>query len=795
MFSSDPSPPAGRSVSAGDTTRQKLYEIMASDELSLAETRTEALRLGREYLGVQNGHIERADETAGTHEIVASVGGPEDLLPTGATLDRARTYCRRTMDAPSPIALTNAPEEGWADDPAYQEQGFDCYLGAPIYVRGDPYGTVCFVDTTPREDEFGPDEKAFVELVARLLGRELDATDYEADLTEAHKRREALVEAAPDAIFLADATTGEITEVNEAATALTGYDATALDGMRVYELHPTANREGYQQLFGNLADSEETTRTLPDGSQLELCTADGDRVPIEMSASAFDLGDGRYVQGIVRDISDRVQRERELDRERELFAYSQRLAGVGGWEYDCRTDELYWTDEVRRIHGVDEGFTPTVEAALSFYHPEDRPRMEAAIDRAVEEGEPYDIELRIRTADDDLRWVRAQGRPCREGGRTVRLRGTFQDLTERKEREQQLQLRTRAMDEAGVGISIADATEPDSPLVYVNEAFTDLTGYDRAAAIGENCRFLQGPGTDDAAVDVVRGAIEHEETRTTELLNYRADGTPFWNELTVTPVVDAAGETTHFIGIQRDVTSRKRRERLIGVLNRLLRHNLRNDMTVVAGLGETIAAAADGEVAAHAETVIETAHDLVAVSEKAQVVETALRDDPAPRPRDVVGVVEETVADLRTAHPGARIRTAVPGEQRAVATARLRAVLVELVDNAVAAGAEAVTVAVVEPDDDEGRVRVEVRDDGPGLPGSEVRVLQQASETALDHGSSFGLWLVNWLVTEMGGSVDVTVEDGTTVTVALQQGPGEDTPRSGGVGQAALGDDPESRSW
>jgi hypothetical protein len=65
----------------------------------------------------------------------------------------------------------------------------------------------------------------------------------------------------------------------------------------------------------------------------------------------------------------------------------------------------------------------------------------------------------------------------------------------------------------------------------------------------------------------------------------------------------------------------------------------------------------------------------------------------------------------------------------------------------------------------------------------------------LEHGNSVGLWLVNWLVTEMGGSVDVTVEDGTTVTVALQQGPGEDTPRSGGVGQAALGDDPESRSW
>ncbi|PSP59562.1 GGDEF domain-containing protein, partial [Halobacteriales archaeon QH_7_66_37] len=219
-----------------------------------------------------------------------------------------------------------------------------------------------------------------------------------------------------------------------------------------------------------------------------------------------------------------------------------------GWEYDCLTDELYWTDEVHRIHGVDAEFTPTVEDALSFYHPEDRPRVRGAIDRAIEDGEPYDLELRIVTADDDLRWVRVQGRPTREDGETVRLRGTFQDITERKEREQELRLRTRAMDEAGVGISIADATEPDTPLVYVNDAFTDMTGYDREAALGANCRFLQGAETTEAAVDVIRDAIEHEETRTTELLNYRADGTPFWNELTVTPVAAPDGETSHFIG-------------------------------------------------------------------------------------------------------------------------------------------------------------------------------------------------------------------------------------------------------
>ena len=323
-----------------DSIRQSLYEIMSANELSLEDKQTKALALGREFLGVQNGHIERADEAAGIHEVVASVGGPATLFAPGETLNRATTYCRRTMESNSPVALTNAPEEGWADDPAYEEHGLACYLGAPIFVRGESYGAVCFIDETAREDSFTASEKAFVELIARLLGRELAATSYETDLTDAHKRRGTLVEAAPDAIFLVEADTAEITDVNEAATSLTGYDGADLEGMTVFELHPTTGRDQYHHLFENLATTGDTTSTLPDGSQLELQTADGDRIPIEMSASAVELSDGRYVQAIVQDISEREEREQELDRERELFAHSQRLASVGGWEYDCRTDEL-----------------------------------------------------------------------------------------------------------------------------------------------------------------------------------------------------------------------------------------------------------------------------------------------------------------------------------------------------------------------------------------------------------------------------------------------------------------------
>jgi PAS domain S-box-containing protein len=122
-------------------------------------------------------------------------------------------------------------------------------------------------------------------------------------------------------------------------------------------------------------------------------------------------------------------------------------------------------------------------------------------------------------------------------------------------------LKTRTMDEAPVGITVADATEPDMPLVYVNAAFERITGYPPEYAVGRNCRFLQGDGTRNAPVARMRSAIEAEEATTVELRNYRRDGELFWNEVTIAPLRDDDGTVTHYVGFQQDVTRRKRAER------------------------------------------------------------------------------------------------------------------------------------------------------------------------------------------------------------------------------------------
>lgn len=139
----------------------------------------------------------------------------------------------------------------------------------------------------------------------------------------------------------------------------------------------------------------------------------------------------------------------------------------------------------------------------------------------------------------------------------------------------QLLLKDRALASAAEGITIADALAPDRPLIYVNEGFTRLTGYSIDETIGTNCRFLQGRDTNPSTVKQISDAIAAERNCEVELLNYRKDGTPFWNHLSITPIRNELGQTTHFVGIQADVTRRRQAEDNLRLANEKMQSDLR----------------------------------------------------------------------------------------------------------------------------------------------------------------------------------------------------------------------------
>ncbi|MFC6836912.1 bacterio-opsin activator domain-containing protein [Halomarina ordinaria] len=139
---------------------------------------------------------------------------------------------------------------------------------------------------------------------------------------------------------------------------------------------------------------------------------------------------------------------------------------------------------------------------------------------------------------------------------------------------EELRLKERAIDEAPVGITIADADRPDEPMVYINDAFERLTGYSKERVVGQNCRFLQGEDSDPEAVAAMRGAIDAGEQVSVELLNYRKSGEPFWNRVDIAPVHGSDGSVSHFVGFQTDITERREAEMQVERERRSLEHLL-----------------------------------------------------------------------------------------------------------------------------------------------------------------------------------------------------------------------------
>ncbi|MFB6173878.1 MAG: histidine kinase N-terminal 7TM domain-containing protein [Halobacteriales archaeon] len=226
------------------------------------------------------------------------------------------------------------------------------------------------------------------------------------------------------------------------------------------------------------------------------------------------------------------------------------------------------------------------------------------------------------------------------------------------------------------------------------------------------------------------------------------------------------GAIGHAIVI-RDVTSLVRRGQRLQVLNRVLRHNVRNDMNVVLGIGDRLRERGENGLASMGETLAQKAADLTAISEKATEIEGILDEGMSVETVDVPGRVEVILESLADDHPEATVTTSLEPATVRTDPRILGLVLEEVVGNALEHAGPAPTVEVVGTRTEDG-ARIAVTDDGPGIPRIEIDPIAAGEETDLDHASSLGLWMVHWGVRSLGGDLDITTtEDGSTVAVSV----------------------------
>lgn len=337
------------------------------------------------------------------------------------------------------------------------------------------------------------------------------------------------------------------------------------------------------------------------------------------------------------------------------------------------------------------------------------------------------------------------------------------------EMRREIELFQTAVEQAETAIAITDTS---GQITYANSAFYEITGYDVGTLEGECVDVLATDSFDEDEYAKLWERVERGDTVRTEVVQRRKDGAQFVADLSLAPV-SVGGELQRFILVESDITELKSREQRLEVLNRVIRHNLRNDLNVVNGNISLLLSEIDTqeaqEFAERAQTKIE---DLLAMSEKARlanrIVESA-EDSDEHRKVSISDIVNTVVEELSEQHPEADISVSLDATC-SVPEVPLEHSIEELLSNALIhneSESPEVTVSTKESTTHDGMVAIEIADNGPGIPKAERQTLSRGHETDLSHSSSLGLWLVHWVVTFLGGELQIVESDDTGSTVRI----------------------------
>ncbi|WP_299332678.1 PAS domain S-box protein [Haloplanus sp.] len=540
-----PEPPAENDV----TALRRLNELTAGVE-AFDETIERLLSLGCGHFGLDTGVLSRVDGDDYEVEAVVDATGTHEQ---GAVYDLGDTMCDVTLAAATdPLAFADVATTDHRTHPAAET--VRAYIAAPVSVDGETYGTVNFSMEEPRSEAFRPEEKEFVTLMAGWIGTELDRRRRVEEL----ERYETILDAVDDPVYALDAD-WRFTFANEAADREFG-DGEGLIGRHLSVGIDDSDVDRMQEGAERLVAADERSTAV----EFELETADGGHKTVENRLGLIGAGDGEFrgTAGVLRDVTARNERQRQLEAFQQAIEKAvDGVAILDGEEYtyvDRTHVDMYGFENETQLLG---------NTWRALYDDDEIERLEAEAFPALEsegywrgtvtgsrpDGSTFPAELSLTTIDDG------------------RLVCTVRDETERRERERELTLKERAMDEATVSIQITDPTAEDAPLVYVNDGFERMTGYARENALGRNPRFLHGRDTDPERLARLREAVATGEPVSLELRTERKDGTPYWSRLSLTPITDESGAVENVIRIQQDVTERKERERRIAARSDFLK--------------------------------------------------------------------------------------------------------------------------------------------------------------------------------------------------------------------------------
>jgi PAS domain S-box-containing protein len=618
-------------------------------------------------------------------------------------------------------------------------------------------------------------------------------------------RLRALVRTIPDLIWLKDPR-GAYLLCNPAFERLYGLREADIVGKTDHDFVEHEQAEAFQESDRKAIEAS-SAQVVQEWLRFK---ADGYRGLFEIVKVPARDAEGNLlgILGVARDITPLHVSRKALERSRASLNRAQSVAHVGSWEYDLGRDEIQFSDEAQRIHGLPLRRAMRVEQHLAMTHPEDRPALEAAW-RAARDGKGFDIEHRILVAG-AVKWVRERAEVERDAdGRPSALIGTVQDVTEARLAQERLRMLSLAVEQNPASIVVTDLA---ANIEYVNEAFLRNTGYAWAEVIGRNPRILQSGHTPRATFDEMWRTLGMGGIWKGELRNRRKDGSEYTEAAIISPIRQPDGRVTHYLAIKEDVTEKQRmgqeldeyRAHLEHLVARRteelalakeeavaanqaksaflanMSHEIRTPMNAIIGLTHLIRRDIDeprlkeqldkvGGAAQHLLGIINDILDFSKIEAGKLVLE--------PTDFDVDAVVKNACALVAERAEAKRLELVVDIADLPPALhgdgMRLGQILLNFLGNAVKfteQGCIVLSGAIVDRDAARARVRFSVRDTGIGIDAARQRYLFQAFEqadvstTRKYGGTGLGLAISRRLAESMGGGVGVASQAGAGST-------------------------------
>ncbi|ERG98798.1 MAG: signal transduction histidine kinase [Haloquadratum sp. J07HQX50] len=538
-----------------------------------------------------------------------------------------------------------------------------------------------------------------------------------------------------------------ITQVNSTFEDVFGYEATTLVGNSLDTYIIPDDRMNEAKAINQRIQADNRLKSR----QVIRETANG-LGKFLIQIAVYDHRSGGFI--IYTDITDRSKQTETLERNRDLLRHTEQVADIGGWEADIETGEIRWTEGTYVIHDIDPDgdFEPSIETGVEFYIPDDQAKIESALNNCRTHGDPYDLELRLITAEDDEKWVRTTGKPVYDSDDIVKLRGAIRDITEtRGERQELVELKQEYQ------TLVENFPSGVVSLIDENLEYVRFRG-DGLERVSVSPADVEGHVSHDVFPDEVADELcqQYEQAfngiATTVEQEYRGER----YRVRVTPVRNEKKEITYVMAVAQNITEQsENRQRLQRQNKRLdefvsvVSHDLRSPLSVARGNLELLRNGYDNNRIDTIDSALTRMDELIG-----NLLNLARADEQMEGTESVnlAELSQSCWQNVETTDATIHIDL-TPTQSIKANSNRLAQLLENLMRNAIdhSGENEDVTVTVGEL---EGGFYVE--DDGNGIPANKRDDIFEAGYTTTERGTGFGLSIVKQVTEAHGWEISLT---------------------------------------